>query len=135
MTSLSFPDVNVWLALAAPEHVHHGTRSAGRKGESWDQYVVEVRRLIAVTTSRRCAMLQIVEDAPVPYPPAPGGIFLSFEANDIPAERVFTHGHKGSFNALPIFWRQTPQVLSCRLCDDQFPLHPALVPGLHIRPV
>lgn len=22
MTSLSFPDVNVWLALAAPEHVH-----------------------------------------------------------------------------------------------------------------
>jgi len=23
MTSLSFPDINVWLALAAPEHVHH----------------------------------------------------------------------------------------------------------------
>ena len=22
MTSLSFPDINVWLALAAPEHVH-----------------------------------------------------------------------------------------------------------------
>lgn len=22
MTSLSFPDVNVWLALAAPEHIH-----------------------------------------------------------------------------------------------------------------
>ena len=24
MTSLSFPDVNVWLAVATPEHVHHG---------------------------------------------------------------------------------------------------------------
>jgi uncharacterized protein len=24
MASLSFPDVNVWLALATPEHVHHG---------------------------------------------------------------------------------------------------------------
>lgn len=24
MTSLSFPDANVWLALAASEHVHHG---------------------------------------------------------------------------------------------------------------
>lgn len=24
MTSSSFPDVNVWLALASPEHVHHG---------------------------------------------------------------------------------------------------------------
>ena len=23
MTSLRFPDVNVWLAVAAPEHVHH----------------------------------------------------------------------------------------------------------------
>jgi hypothetical protein len=23
MTSLSFPDINVWLALACPEHVHH----------------------------------------------------------------------------------------------------------------
>lgn len=23
MTRLSFPDVNVWLALASPEHVHH----------------------------------------------------------------------------------------------------------------
>jgi toxin-antitoxin system PIN domain toxin len=23
MSSLSFPDVNVWLALATPEHVHH----------------------------------------------------------------------------------------------------------------
>src|SRR5688572_12038865 len=23
MISLSFPDVNVWLALASPEHVHH----------------------------------------------------------------------------------------------------------------
>jgi uncharacterized protein len=24
MSSLSFPDVNVWFALASPEHVHHG---------------------------------------------------------------------------------------------------------------
>ncbi len=24
MSSLSFPDVNVWLALATTEHVHHG---------------------------------------------------------------------------------------------------------------
>jgi toxin-antitoxin system PIN domain toxin len=24
MNSLSFPDVNVWLALAAAEHIHHG---------------------------------------------------------------------------------------------------------------
>lgn len=24
MTSLSFPDINVWLALAAPDHVHAG---------------------------------------------------------------------------------------------------------------
>ena len=28
MSSLSFPDVNVWLALAAPEHVH--SAAAGR---------------------------------------------------------------------------------------------------------
>ena len=25
MSLLTFPDINVWLALAAPEHVHHGT--------------------------------------------------------------------------------------------------------------
>jgi hypothetical protein len=24
MSSLSFPDINVWLALAAPEHIHSG---------------------------------------------------------------------------------------------------------------
>ena len=32
MTSLSFPDVNVWLALAAPEHVHAPIARAW-----WDQ--------------------------------------------------------------------------------------------------
>ena len=32
MISLRFPDVNVWLAVAAPEHVHH---SAAR--EWWEQ--------------------------------------------------------------------------------------------------
>ena len=32
MTSLSFPDVNVWLALATPEHVHHV-----RARRWWDQ--------------------------------------------------------------------------------------------------
>ena len=25
ITSLNFPDINVWLALASPEHVHHTT--------------------------------------------------------------------------------------------------------------
>ena len=27
MTSLVFPDINVWLALASPEHVHHTAAS------------------------------------------------------------------------------------------------------------
>jgi uncharacterized protein len=27
MSSLSFPDLNVWLALATPEHVHHAAAS------------------------------------------------------------------------------------------------------------
>jgi len=30
MSSLSFPDVNVWLALAAPEHVHSAAALVGR---------------------------------------------------------------------------------------------------------
>ena len=34
MTSLSFPDVNVWLALAAPEHVHARTARSWWKHES-----------------------------------------------------------------------------------------------------
>lgn len=32
MSSLSFPDINVWLAIAAPEHVH-----AKPAGEWWKQ--------------------------------------------------------------------------------------------------
>ena len=32
MSSLSFPDVNVWLALAAPEHVH-----AAAAGRWWER--------------------------------------------------------------------------------------------------
>jgi hypothetical protein len=28
MTSLNFPDVNVWLALATPEHIHHRLANA-----------------------------------------------------------------------------------------------------------
>lgn len=34
MTSLSFPDVNVWLALASPEHVHHGLARRWWEGET-----------------------------------------------------------------------------------------------------
>jgi uncharacterized protein len=34
MTSLSFPDMNVWLALAAPEHMHHAAAGAWWKRET-----------------------------------------------------------------------------------------------------
>jgi hypothetical protein len=34
MTSLSFPDVNVWLALASPEHVHHGPARRWWEGDT-----------------------------------------------------------------------------------------------------
>jgi toxin-antitoxin system PIN domain toxin len=37
MTSLSFPDINVWLAVAAPEHVHHSAA-----GSWWER---ETRRI------------------------------------------------------------------------------------------
>lgn len=34
MTSLSFPDVNVWLALATPEHIHSGIARSWWKEET-----------------------------------------------------------------------------------------------------
>jgi toxin-antitoxin system PIN domain toxin len=37
MTSLSFPDMNVWLALATPEHVH-----AGIAKRWWDEQAGEI---------------------------------------------------------------------------------------------
>jgi hypothetical protein len=37
MTSLSFPDVNVWLAVISPDHVH---RAAARRW--WDSDASEV---------------------------------------------------------------------------------------------
>ena len=54
MTSLRFPDVNVWLAVAAPEHVHH---TAAR--EWWE---LESGR-IAFCRSTQLGLLRLVTTA------------------------------------------------------------------------
>ena len=54
MTSLNFPDVNVWLALAASEHVHHGT------AQSW--WEREIGR-IAFTRITQLSFLRLMTTA------------------------------------------------------------------------
>jgi hypothetical protein len=48
MTSLRFPDVNVWLTVATPEHVHHMVGRPGPKLGT-DAYLLAFARVVEGT--------------------------------------------------------------------------------------
>ena len=57
MTSLSFPDVNVWLAVISPDHVH---RAAARRW--WDS---DASAVIAISRFAQIGVLRLLTTAAV----------------------------------------------------------------------
>jgi hypothetical protein len=93
MTSLSFPDLNVWLALTTPEHVHHAAagrwwkQETGRIGFSRFTQLGFLRLLTtaAVMDGKPLTMTEawgvhdrLYDDARVVFAPEPAGAEVRF---------------------------------------------------------